>query len=317
MKALLQYRASPGLLRRIAEAVPGWIEVVVVDEDDHSRFDAEIVDTDVLWHVLEPVTAEVFDRARRLRLVQKIGVGVNTIDLDAAGAHGCAVANMPGTNTQAVAEMTLALLLAALRRLPAVDRAVRAGDGWTLPAGVVDGFAELAGRSVGLVGFGAVASRLAPVLQALGAEVSYTATSAKPDVALRYLTLDDLLSGSDVVSLHLPLSPSTESLIDAEAISRMRPGAVLVNTARGGLVDEVALFEALSDGRLSAAGLDVFRDEPVDPANPLLTLDNVVVAPHVAWLTGGTLDASIVVAVENCRRLRDGEALLHEVVPGG
>lgn len=317
MKALLQYRASPGLLRRIAEAVPGWIEVVVVDEDDHSRFDAEIVDTDVLWHVLEPVTAEVFDRARRLRLVQKIGVGVNTIDLDAARAHGCAVANMPGTNTQAVAEMTLALLLAALRRLPAVDRAVRAGDGWTLPAGVVDGFAELAGRSVGLVGFGAVASRLAPVLQALGAEVSYTATSAKPDVALRYLTLDDLLSGSDVVSLHLPLSPSTESLIDAEAISRMRPGAVLVNTARGGLVDEVALFEALSDGRLSAAGLDVFRDEPVDPANPLLTLDNLVVAPHVAWLTGGTLDASIVVAVENCRRLRDGEALLHEVVPGG
>jgi phosphoglycerate dehydrogenase-like enzyme len=124
----------------------------------------------------------------------------------------------------------------------------------------------------------------------------------------------ELLATADIVSLHLPLVSDTEKLIDAAALGRMKPGAILINTARGGLVDEIALIAALTGGRLRAAGLDVFAEEPVPPGNPLLALDNVVVMPHVAWLTPETLDRSLDIAVENMRRLRAGGELLHRVV---
>jgi phosphoglycerate dehydrogenase-like enzyme len=125
--------------------------------------------------------------------------------------------------------------------------------------------------------------------------------------------LAEVLARADIVSLHLPLVPETDRLIDRAALARMKPGAILVNTARGGLVDEAALVAALTGGPLRAAGLDVFAEEPVPSDNPLLRLDNVVLMPHVAWLTPETLDRSLDVAVENMRRLRDGRALLHRV----
>ncbi|MCX7620905.1 MAG: hypothetical protein N2037_08700, partial [Acidimicrobiales bacterium] len=135
-----------------------------------------------------------------------------------------------------------------------------------------------------------------------------------PGDASLYVQLADLLAEAEIVSLHLPLLPETERKIDAVALASMRDGAILVNTARGGLVDEAALVGALRSGKLRAAGLDVFAQEPVDPANPLLALPNVVVSPHLAWLTPETLDRSMGVAFENCRRVRDGEPLLHEIV---
>jgi phosphoglycerate dehydrogenase-like enzyme len=155
---------------------------------------------------------------------------------------------------------------------------------------------------------------LAPVLKAMGAKVLYTARAPKPDAEAEWRPLPDLLTQSDVVSLHAALSDETRGLIGAAAIARMKPGAVLVNTARGALVDEAALVEALKSGRLGAAGIDVFAAEPVPADHPLLALPNVVVAPHVAWLTVETLDRSLAVAVENCRRLRVGKPLLHQVV---
>jgi phosphoglycerate dehydrogenase-like enzyme len=156
-----------------------------------------------------------------------------------------------------------------------------------------------------------------PVLQALGATVLYTATRPKPEAAgvATWRTLPDLLAQSDIVSLHLPLTEHTDRLIDADALATMKPGAVLVNTARGGLLDETAVVDALRSGHLRAAGLDVFRSEPIEPDNPLLALDNVVVTPHLAWHTPETLERSLGVAFENCRRIRDGEPLLHEIVP--
>jgi phosphoglycerate dehydrogenase-like enzyme len=205
-------------------------------------------------------------------------------------------------------------MLAALRRLPAIDRTTRCGRGWDLPASVQDKLGEIGGRIVGLVGYGAVPARLAPVLRALGAQVLYTARTPKPEAAAVWRALPDLLAESDIVSLHVPLTAETEQLIDATAIARMKQGAVLVNTARGGLVDETALLAALSDGRLSAAGLDVFADEPVDADNPLLALDNVVLAPHLAWLTMETLARSLEVALDNCRRLAEGRQLRHRVI---
>jgi phosphoglycerate dehydrogenase-like enzyme len=270
-------------------------------------------DAEVLWHALEPVTEAVIEASPRLRLIQKIGVGVNTIDLESARRHDVCVCNMPGTNSRAVAEAALALMLAALRRLPSFDAATRRGKGWDWDPRLQDHLLELGGRCVGLVGYGSVPRILAPILRALGAEVIYHAPNPKPDAVGEFCTLPELLARADVVSLHVPLEEETRHLIDAKALAAMKEGAVLVNTARGGLVDECALIEALETGRLRAAGLDTFAQEPTPADNPLLRLDNVVVMPHLAWLTVDTLERSVGVAVENCRRLAAGEPLLHRV----
>jgi phosphoglycerate dehydrogenase-like enzyme len=249
--------------------------------------------------------------APRLRLIQKIGVGVNTIDLDAAKARGIPVCNLPGTNARAVAELTLALMLAVLRRVPRFDAAMRRGE-WSDTA-LQDGIGELGGRTVGLVGYGAIPQLLAPVLVALGCRVVYTSRAPHADAAGEWRSLDALVAEADVVSLHVPLLPETEGLIRAGTLGRMKPGAILINTARGGLVDQRALTESLVSGHLSGAGLDVFVHEPHDASEMLFRLPNVVLTPHVAWLTTGTFDRSFALAAENCRRLAAGEGLLHLV----
>lgn len=314
MKIVFQYDAGPGLRRRLEALAAEGFEVVPCEETDQARFLALLADAEVIWHILMPITAEVIAAAPQLRLIQKIGVGVNTINLTAAKGRGIVVCNMPGTNSQAVAEMTLLLMLAALRKICWFDARTRAGRGWPLAPEIQDDLGEIAGRTVGLVGYGAVPQCLAPILKVMGAKVLYTARTQKPDAVAEWRTLDDLLAQSDVVSLHVSLSEKTHGLIGAEAIARMKPGAVLVNTARGALVDEAALAVALRSGSLGAAGLDVFAAEPAGPGHPLFALPNVVLAPHVAWLTMETLKRSLAVAVENCRSLRAGTPLLHRVV---
>ena len=315
MKAVLQYRASAGFLAALArDAAAAGVEAVAVDEADEAAFAREIAEADVFLHVLKPITAAMIAAGPRLKLVQKLGVGVNTIDLEACKAAGVEVCNMPGVNSQAVAEMALALMLAVLRRLSYLDPLTRRGEGWSPDLGLIDGTGEIAGRTVGFVGYGGSASRLGAALEALGAQVIYTARSAKPDLPGRFVDLPTLLGEADIVSLHAPLTAETERLINAESLAAMKPGAILINTARGGLVDEVALVAALRSGRLRGAGLDVFAEEPVDPANPLLALPTVVVAPHQAWLTPETLDRSLAAAFENCRRLAAGEPLLNRIV---
>jgi phosphoglycerate dehydrogenase-like enzyme len=310
VKAVFHSAAGPDLAARLA-AIEG-LDITICAEADDALMARLLPECEVLWHVLKPCTAAMIAAAPKLRLIQKIGVGVNTIDLDAAKARGIPVCNLPGTNARAVAELALTLMLAALRRVPRFDAELRAGI-WSNPA-LQDGIGELGGRTVGLVGYGAIPRLLAPVLTALGCKVIYTARHQVGDPPGPWHPLDTLLAEADVVSLHVPLTPETTRMIDAAALSRMKPGAVLVNTARGGLVDQAALVAALRDGRLAAAGLDVFETEPVDPADMLMLLPNVVVTPHVAWTTTGTFDRSFVVAAENCRRLATGEALLHRVV---
>lgn len=310
MKIVFHYAAGPDLAARLA-AVPG-LQIAVCPEDDDAALARLLPDCDVLWHVLKPCTSDMIEAAPRLQLIQKIGVGVNTIDLDAAKARGIPVCNLPGTNARAVAEMTLTLMLAVIRRVPRFDAGLRAGV-WADPL-LQDGIGELGGKTVGLVGYGAIPRLLAPVLAALGCRVLYHTRNPVGDAIGERRTLDALLAESDVVSLHIPLTPDTERLIDGAALAKMRPGAVLVNTARGGLVDQSALVAALRSGRLGGAGLDVFAAEPVAPREPLLALPNVVLAPHVAWVTTGTFDRSFALAAENCRRVAAGEALLHRVV---
>jgi phosphoglycerate dehydrogenase-like enzyme len=310
VKVVYHASAGPDLTARLS-SLPD-LEIAICPEDDDARLASLLRDCDVLWHVLKRCTSEMMAMAPKLRLIQKIGVGVNTIDLEAAKSRNIPVCNLPGTNSRAVAELTLALMLAVLRRVPRFDASLRAGT-WT-DLTLQDGLGELGGRVVGLVGYGSVPRLLAPVLVAMGCDVIYTARHAAPDAAGLFVTLDSLLDQSDVVSLHLPLTLETDRLIDRAALGRMKPGSVLINTARGGLVDGPALADALRSGHLGGAGLDVFTEEPVPRDEALLALINVVITPHVAWLTTGTFDRSFALAAENCRRVAAGTALLHRVV---
>ena len=310
MNVLFHYAAGPDLAGRLG-AIPD-LRITVCPEHDDALLARLLPTTDVIWHVLRRCTAEMIAAAPMLRLIQKIGVGVNTIDLDAAKARGIAVCNLPGTNARAVAELTLALMLAVLRRVSRFDTAMRSGE-WLDPE-LQDGIGELGGRTVGLVGYGAIPRLLAPVLIALGCRLIYTSRAQHADALGEWRSLDALLAEADVVSLHVPLTDDTANLIDAAAIARMKPGAVLINTARGGLVDQAALTEALASGRLAGAGLDVFVHEPHDASEVLFRLSNVVLTPHIGWLTTATFDRSFALAAENCRRLDAGEVLLHRVV---
>jgi phosphoglycerate dehydrogenase-like enzyme len=310
VRVVFHYAAGPDLRARLA-VLPG-LEVSVCPDSSDPAFAAAMREAEVLWHVLQPCTRAIIAGAGKLRLIQKIGTGVNTIDLEAAKERGIPVCNLPGTNSRAVAEMTLLLMLAALRRLPRFDAELRAGI-WAADPAVQDHLGELGGRTVGLIGYGAVPKILAPMLAALGCRVLYTTRSPKPDAIGEFRTLNALLAEADVISLHVPLTPETERMIDAAAIAHMKPGALLVNTARGGLVDQQALTAALKSGRLAAAGLDVFVHEPTDCGEDLFRLPNVVVTPHVAWLTRETFDRSFCIAAENCHRLAAGRPLLHRV----
>lgn len=304
---VLHARPSPGF-RDAVDRVFGKDRVVLVDEA--ASLDDVAGDITALLHVLTPVTADFIAKAPKLKLIQKLGVGVNTIALDAAREHGVAVCNMPGTNSSAVAEMALSMMMAVLRRTCFFDVRTRAGAGWTADPAELDSVGEIRGRTVGLVGFGHSAQLLAPVLAAMGAKVVYTARSQR-NIPYEYWPLERLLADSDVVSLHMPLTDETRASIDPFV---MKKGAVLINVARGELVDEDRLISALESGHLRGAGLDVFAEEPLPADHPLLRQPNIVLAPHIAWLTPETLERSLDVALENCRRLQAGEDLLFQVI---
>lgn len=312
-------------LRVLAHFVPGnkvleflaaeadWLDIRWCAADDDATFYRELPEAEVIWHVLRPLSDGDLRRGERLRLVHKLGAGVNTIDVDAAIELGIAVANMPGANAPSVAEGTVLLMLAALRRLPALDRATRQGRGWPLDPELGETVRDIGGCTVGLVGYGNIAKRVGEIVASMGATVVHTST--RDDGQSGWLPLRELLAVSDIVSLHLPLTEKTHHLLDEDSIAVMKPGAVLVNTSRGAIINEPALVAALRDGRLAAAGLDVFEDEPVAPDNPLFELDNAVLTPHVTWYTADTMRRYLIEAVQNCRRLRDGEPLAHLVTP--
>jgi phosphoglycerate dehydrogenase-like enzyme len=288
-----------------------WLDIRWCAEDDDTAFYRELPQAQVIWHVLRPLSGADLHRGPRLRLVQKLGAGVNTIDVATATQCGIAVANMPGANAPSVAEGTVLLMLAALRQLPALDRATRQGRGWPTDPALGETVRDLGSCTVGLVGYGNIAKRVDDIVAAMGAHVLHTST--RDDGRPGWRRLPELLAASDIVSLHLPLTPDTHHLLNRAAIAGMKPHAVLVNTSRGAVVDEGALVDALRDGRLAAAGLDVFEAEPVAPDNPLLTLDNVVLTPHVTWYTADTMQRYLAEAVANCRRLRDGQPLANVV----
>lgn len=238
-------------------------------------------------------TAAVFAACRNLRILSVWGTGTDHVDLAAAARHDIAVTNTPAVAAHSVAEHTLALLLAAARQIPQLDAAVRKGE-W--PRGRMT---DLRGKTCGVIGLGAIGRAFATLAAAIGMRVIAWTPHPRANSQIEIVALDDLLRASDVVSLHLRLTPETRDFLTARHFAQMKPGAILVNTARGAIVDELALIEALASGRLRAAALDVFATEPIPPNHPLTMLPNVILSPHCAGITPEVVEAGLALAAEN------------------
>ena len=268
---------------------------------------------DILWHVLTPVTRRYIEGGHSLKLIQKLGVGVNTIDLDAAKKHKIAVCNMPGVNSNAVAEFTVGLMLSSLRRIASLNAQMREGV-WKVPPEIADNLRELRGKTVGIVGFGSIGQRVARILAAFDAQVIYWARSDRSSEVGKQVSLEELFEKADLITLHLPSHPDTRMLVGRSLLERTKPGVILVNTARGELVDENALLGSLNSGRVALAAMDVFGQEPVTTNSPLLLHPRVLATPHVAWLTADCLEACRTLALDNAMRLVAGLPLNNRVV---
>ena len=242
---------------------------------------------------------EVMKDARQLEVISFTGIGVgNFVDLREAASRGITVCNCPGYADNTVAEHTVALMLAAARNLTQLDRTIR-NEFWDQSiAGV-----ELRGKTLGLIGFGGIGRRVCEIATSLGMKViAWTRNPGAGRAAeqqIRFESMDEVLLISDVLSIHVTLTPETTNLIGADEIARMKPGVILINTARGAIIDEAAMIEALRSGHIRSAGLDVFTEEPLAAAHPLTELDNVTLSPHIAFNTPESTAVLYDMAIDN------------------
>jgi phosphoglycerate dehydrogenase-like enzyme len=275
---------------------------VTLERSDPGRPLAEQLEkADVVLPSNARIDAAAIAAPRRLLLIQQPAVGTEGIDLEAARARGVPVCNAPGTNGQSVAEAALLLILALARRLPVAQKTF-AKQAIGVPLGV-----ELAGKTLGLIGMGRSGGALARIAEAIGMRViSVRSSSSRGDLL-------ELAAQANVVSVHCPLTPATRGLVDAEVLGRMPKGALLVNCARGGIVDRRALEDALAKGHLGGAGLDVFWEEPWEPGETLYQREDVVVLPHVAGSTEEAFGRIADIVAGNVRRLIAGEEVLFRI----
>lgn len=273
--------------------------VAEVDEasGDESELIAALDGVEVAITQMAPFTSRVIEAAGALRLIVCTRGGPVNVNLTAAAKRGIAVCATPGRNAPAAAEHTIALILAALRHIPDVHGTVRAGEWRSDLYALSAAGRELSGATAGLVGYGAIGARVARTLRAFDASVLVYDPYAPRDETF-VSTLDELLARSSVVSLHARLTPETRHMVDAAALSRMPRGGVLVNTARGGLVDYDAVVDALESGQLAAAAFDVYDPEPIPSGARLLTAPNVVLTPHLAGATVQTAERAARLAAE-------------------
>ncbi|MCX8196550.1 MAG: glyoxylate reductase [Acidilobaceae archaeon] len=250
----------------------------------------------------------------RLRIVAQYAVGFDNVDVKCATEHGIYVTNTPGVLTEATAEHTWALILSLARRIVEADHYVRWGEWWRVgtawhPLMLLG--VELEGKTLGVVGIGRIGSRVAEIAKAFRMRVVYYDVERKRELeeklGIEYRELDDLLAVSDIVTLHTPLTPETRYLINEERLRRMKRGSLLINTARGAVVDTNALVKALREGWIAGAALDVFEREPLEPNHPLLAFKNVVVTPHIASATSETRRRMAELAAENLIAFYEGK----------
>lgn len=285
----------------------GLADLVPLKTRAPDEFIAEAANCDALLNTYAgPITAEVMSRMPRCRVIARYGIGVDTIDLEAATKAGIIVTNNPTYCIDEVAEHTLALILACARKVALYDRLVR-GSRWEVPPGKP--MFRLSGTTLGLVGFGNIARQVAMRAAAFGLRILYADPFAQdaPPVPARKVALDELLGEADFVSLHPPLTAETRRMIDDAALVRMKRTAFLINCARGPIVDTAALVRALDAGAIAGCALDTVDPEPLPEAHPLRGRDNVIITPHVAWYSEQALVGLQAGAPGEVRRVLTGE----------
>lgn len=288
-------------------------EVTLYERTAESQIVDRAADADIVLTNKTPLSAATLQQLPKLRYIGVLATGYNIIDLQAAKEHNILVANVPAYGTQSVAQLVIALLLEFCHRVQQHSDSVVKGN-WSSSIDfcyTVSPLMELSGKTIGLIGLGQIGKQTALIAKALGMTVVATGSGRRapePVEGLTWVPLEELLQQSDVISLHCPLTPKTKELINAERIALMKPTAILINTARGGLLNEADVAEALNQGRLAGAGLDVLTVEPPTPNNPLLLARNVLITPHIAWATQEARARLMTVAVGNVRAFLDGQA---------
>lgn len=287
-------------------------EVTVYERTPPEEVIARIQDAEIICLNKVKITREILSACPKLRLICVMATGYNVVDTQAARECGVEVCNIPAYSTQAVAQMATALLLELTSHVALHNESVHRGDWaacpdfcyWKTP------LTELAGRTLGIIGYGRIGQAFGKVAQALGMNLLVSAGHRRPELesdTCRYASLDEIWAKSHVISLHCPQTPETEKLICRETIAKMRPGALLLNTSRGGLLDEEAVAEALREGRLGGVAVDVVSTEPISPENPLLSAPNCVITPHIAWAPEETRARLIGIGYENIRAFLAGK----------
>ncbi len=282
-------------------------EVRLAQAVDHATLRREVADADLMI-VRAFLPADIFDHAPRLLACVRQGAGVDMIPLEAATAHGVIVSNVPGVNAQTVAEYCAAQFLLQGRRIGRMDSTMRR-EGWAVARALADDVTELHGKTVGIVGVGHIGARLAAICHhGLGMRVlGYQRRLDKLPAIVEAAELDRVFTDSDFIALCCPLTTETRHLADARRIALMKRTAVLVNVARGPVVDQAALVAALRERRIGGAGLDVFEQQPLAPGDPLFELDNAVLTPHLAGLSVESMQRMSVIAAEDALRILAGE----------
>lgn len=302
------YAANPGDLSWDEFAALG--DLTVYDRTAQEDAAARIGDAEVVFINKVRLTDDIFAACPNLKLVSILATGYNIVDLAAAKRRGITVCNVPGYSTRAVVQMTFALLLEICQQVGLHSGAVHTGRWQTCPDFCFwdRPLIELDGKTMGIVGYGAIGSAVGTVAQALGMKLLVTARHEKPvPEGARFVSLPELLAQSDVVSLHCPQTAENARMIDAGALAQMKDGAILLNTARGGLLDEQAVADALRSGKLLAAGMDVVSAEPIRADNPLLTAPNCFLTPHIAWAPLETRRRLQTISAENLRAFLAGK----------
>lgn len=302
------YAANPGDLSWDEFAALG--ELTVYDRTAPEDVAARIGDAEVVFINKVRLTDDIFAACPNLKLVSILATGYNIVDLAAAKRRGITVCNVPGYSTRAVVQMTFALLLEICQQVGLHSGAVHTGRWQTCPDFCFwdRPLIELDGKTMGIVGYGAIGSAVGTVAQALGMKLLVTARHEKPvPEGAHFVSLPELLAQSDVVSLHCPQTAENARMIDAGALAQMKDGAILLNTARGGLLDEQAVADALRSGKLLAAGMDVVSAEPIRADNPLLTAPNCFLTPHIAWAPLETRRRLQAISAENLRAFLAGK----------
>ena len=303
---LLTNYYGKGPLGVIRECAPSGLELLALDRPGRQAIleRAPLADYLLVGGRVK-IDREILAVAERLKMIQRTGIGTDSIDLEAAAERDIPVYVNKGINARSVAEHTLLLMLSVLRKLRTADASVRAGYWSKHDLGIQ--CHDLFGKAVGLVGMGSIGRIVAELLKPFRVRLLYTQRHRLPAdedgaLGIEYRTFADLIADSDIVSLHCPLTPATTGLLGPGEINAMKPGAVVINTARGAVIDEPALAAALRTGKIAGAGLDAFVQEPLPVASPLRTLDNVVLTPHLAGITAETFQQMMVAAFASIER---------------